>query len=129
MSVAHTMMMEGDLKAMDRVIKLAGELDRYHGFSRGEIASPPQAAPPPQISPPARELLLAKPATVDDEAEISPPQSPETPRNGAGNAGGGQWAWLRPASCRLGERDDTLRPPPTRGLVSRLSTRTARRGR
>ena len=58
MTVAHTMMMEGDLQAMDRVIKLAGELDRYHGYGRAEIASAPQAAPPPQIGPPARELLL-----------------------------------------------------------------------
>jgi hypothetical protein len=71
MTVAHTMMMEGDLKAMDRVINLAGELDRYHGFGRAEIASAPQATPPPQIGPPARELLLPKPASEEDEAEIS----------------------------------------------------------
>ncbi len=73
MQVAHTMMMEGGLKAMDRVIRLAGELDRYHGFGRAEIASAPQAAPPPRIGPPARELLLAKPATEEVQAEISLP--------------------------------------------------------
>ena len=76
MTVAHTMMMEGDLKAMDRVIRLAGELDRYHGFGRAEIAGAPQAAPPPPIAPPARELLLSKPAPEEDEAEIFLPASP-----------------------------------------------------
>ena len=34
MVVAHTMMMQGDLQALDRLIKLNGELDRYHGFGR-----------------------------------------------------------------------------------------------
>ena len=52
MIVARTMMMEGDLQAMDRMIKLTGQLDRYHGFAaprpgRGGIArlaaSPPRA--------------------------------------------------------------------------------------
>ena len=71
MIVAHTMMMEGDLQAMDRLIRLAGELDRYHGFGRAEIAAAPEAAPPPQIAAPARELLLPKPAPEEDrEAEI-----------------------------------------------------------
>ncbi len=73
MTVAHTMMIEGDLQAMDRVVKLAGELDRYHGFARTQIASAPEAAPPRQIAAPARELLLAKPAREEDEAEISLP--------------------------------------------------------
>jgi len=73
MQVAHTLMMEGDLKAMDRVIKLAGELDRYHGYSRAEIAAAPAPAPPPRLSAPTRELLLAKPAPEKDEAEIFRP--------------------------------------------------------
>src|SRR6202041_1129635 len=33
MIVARTMMMEGNLQAMDRLIKLTSELDRYHGFA------------------------------------------------------------------------------------------------
>ena len=33
MIVARTMMMQGNLQAMDRWIELTGELDRYHGFS------------------------------------------------------------------------------------------------
>jgi hypothetical protein len=32
MIVARTMMMQGNLQAMDRWIKLTSELDRYHGF-------------------------------------------------------------------------------------------------
>ena len=73
MQVAHTMMMEGDLKAMDRVIKLAGELDRYHGYGRVEIAAAPAPAPPPRLNPPAPALQLAKPAPEKDEAEIFRP--------------------------------------------------------
>ena len=73
MQVAHTMMMEGDLQAMDRVIKLAGELDRYHGYGQAAIAAAPPPAPPAQISAPTRELLLAKPAPEKDEAEIFRP--------------------------------------------------------
>jgi hypothetical protein len=74
MVVAHTMMMEGDLKAMDRLIKLTGELDRYHGFGRPQGAASPEPAPP-QIAAPPRELMLAKPAPEEDEAEIFRPAS------------------------------------------------------
>ena len=73
MTVAHTMMMEGDLKAMDRVIRPAGELARDHGFGRAEMAAAPAPARPPQIAAPARELLLPKPAPEDDQSEISLP--------------------------------------------------------
>jgi transposase-like protein len=55
LQVAHAMMMEGDLQALDRVVKLVGELDRYHGFGRAEIA----AAPAPE----AREAEIFRPAT------------------------------------------------------------------
>jgi hypothetical protein len=53
MVVAHTMMMECDLQAMDRMIKLIGELDRYHGFT------PPQPAPADRASPASRLRLRA----------------------------------------------------------------------
>ncbi len=76
MVVAHTMMMEGDLQAMDRLIKLTGELDRYHGFGRAEIAAPPQVAPPPQLAAPERERLLPKPAPKEREREIFRAPSP-----------------------------------------------------
>ena len=38
------MMMEGDLEAMDRFIRLTGELDRYHGFARPALAVAAEAA-------------------------------------------------------------------------------------
>ena len=41
MIVARTMMMEGNLQAMDRWIKLMGELDRYHGFAPAQIPAAP----------------------------------------------------------------------------------------
>ena len=37
MIVARTMMMQGNLQAMDRLIKLTSELDRYHGFAPAQI--------------------------------------------------------------------------------------------
>ena len=57
---------------MNRVIRLAGELDRYHGYGRAQIAAAPASAPP------ARKLLLAKPAPedVEIEAEIVHPAKP-----------------------------------------------------
>ena len=38
MIVAPTMMMQGNLQAMDRLIKLTSELDRYHGFEPAQIS-------------------------------------------------------------------------------------------
>lgn len=75
MVVAHTMMMEGDLKAMDRMIKLTSELDRYHGFGRASVAAAPDAAPP-QIAAAPRELMLPKPAPDEVEEEIFRPANP-----------------------------------------------------
>ena len=77
MVVAHTRMMEGDLQAMDRLIRLVGELDRYHGFRRAPIAGALEAPPPPpQLAAPARELLAPKPAPEEAEQEIFRPASP-----------------------------------------------------
>jgi hypothetical protein len=73
MSVAHTLMMEGDLQAMDRLVRIVGELDRYHGFGRAEIAAAPQPAPSAALEAPVRKLLLAKPEGETQEAEISRP--------------------------------------------------------
>ena len=63
MIVARTMIMEGDLQAMDRMIELTRELDRYHGFAgaarparteQGRLAAPaplPLALAAPDLSP------------------------------------------------------------------------------
>ena len=52
MRVAHARMMEGDLEAMDRAIRVIGELDRYHGFAPAEAA--PAPASPGAVNTPAR---------------------------------------------------------------------------
>jgi hypothetical protein len=67
MIVARAMMMEGDLQAMDRLIRLTGELDRYHGFKPSQIPAFGEAAPPRRIGGPRRELPApnATPAEAD----------------------------------------------------------------
>ena len=74
MQVAHTMMMEGDLKAMDRVIRLAGELDRYHGYGRAEIAAAPAPAPPARIGPPAPRAAVGQAGARDRRSGNFPPR-------------------------------------------------------
>ena len=75
MIVAHTMMMEGDLQAMDRLIRLTGELDRYHGFARPRLPLPAETA----TSPP-RAMLSAPDGA---EGKFSSSQDVENTRNGA----------------------------------------------
>ena len=62
MLVAYSAMSAGNVKAVDQVIKVARELDRYHGFgpypSAQSLASPAPAAPPPLALPP---LALPEP--------------------------------------------------------------------
>jgi hypothetical protein len=65
MIVARTMTTEGNLQAMDRLIKSTSELDRYHGFALAQIpwameAAPPRlAAPEPRAISPSRGVSLA----------------------------------------------------------------------
>jgi hypothetical protein len=80
MVVAHTMMMQGDLQAMDRLIKLNGELDRYHGFGREQLPAPADSAPPRLVAPPQR-LLAASSAFDGSEGKFSASQSLEKSRN------------------------------------------------
>ncbi len=54
MLVSYSAMSLGDLKAVDQVIKVARELDRYHGF--GAISSP-QSFPEAPVTPPPLALL------------------------------------------------------------------------
>src|SRR5271168_4751113 len=48
--VARTMMMKGNLRAMDRWINLTGELDRYHGFGLAQIPWTRDAAAPRRLA-------------------------------------------------------------------------------
>ena len=60
MMVAHTAMMEGNLQALDRVLRIVGELDRYHGFSGAQAE--PAAGATRALAAPAPALALPAPA-------------------------------------------------------------------
>jgi len=79
MIVARTMMMEGDLQAMDRMIKLTGELDRYHGFARPRPPLPAEAASHRLAASP-RAMLSAP---DEGQGKFSSSQSLEKTQNGA----------------------------------------------
>jgi transposase-like protein len=70
MIVARTMMMDGDLQAMDRLIRLTGELDRYHGFAPSQIPAFGGAAPPRRTREPRRELPAPNATREAAEAEL-----------------------------------------------------------
>src|SRR5271156_5746070 len=57
MIVTRTMMMEGDLQAVDRMIRLTRELDRYHGFGQAQIPTPPEPPSPRRLAAPAPPQL------------------------------------------------------------------------
>jgi hypothetical protein len=71
MLVSYSAMSNGDLRAVDKVIKVARELDRYHGFAphRNALNYAPSlpAAPPPRLALP--EPRAAEPAMDWDESE------------------------------------------------------------
>jgi hypothetical protein len=64
----------GDLKAVDKVIKVVRELDRYHGFGpypNAQRLATPGSAPPPPLALPEPPPALAAPEaepTLDDAA-------------------------------------------------------------
>ena len=64
--VAHAAMMEGDLQALDRVVRIVGELDRYHGFPRASSQAP-AALPPPSGAP---ALALPAPAEAAENRSV-----------------------------------------------------------
>jgi hypothetical protein len=70
MIVTRTMMMEGDLQAMDRMIELIGELDRDHGFA------PPYPAPADTVSSRLAAPDAARIVGARREAKIFLPAKP-----------------------------------------------------
>lgn len=58
MIVAYAAMSSGNLKAVDRVVKITREFDRYHGFALSLAAL---AAAPPALASPAVQPALAPP--------------------------------------------------------------------
>jgi hypothetical protein len=81
MLVSYSAMSNGDLKAVDKVIKVARELDRYHGFAPREDA--PAYAPPLPLAPPPL-LALPEPARAEPPTnwEESEPRDGSAPRDG-----------------------------------------------
>ena len=78
MLVSYSAMSLGDLNAVDKVIKVVRELDRYHGF--GAISSPQSFPEAPVTSPPLAllEPPAAEPAMGWNESE---PCDDGAPRN------------------------------------------------
>src|ERR1700722_5363980 len=64
MIVARTMMLQGNLQAMDRLIKLTSELDRYHGFAPAQIPWARGAAPKPRLAAP-------EPRAISSDRDVS----------------------------------------------------------
>ena len=77
MIVARTVMMEGDLLAMDRMLELTGELDRHHGFARPRLPAPAKTAR--LVAPPPRAMLSPPDG---GQGKFSSAQSLESTQNG-----------------------------------------------
>src|SRR5271165_3343003 len=78
MMVAYGSMAGGNLTAVDRVVRLVKEMDRYHGFFPSGDAG---AAAPDRLAPPAKApLALAAPTAME-----MTPQTFEKARFGDGN--------------------------------------------
>jgi len=79
MLVSYSAMSNGDLSAVDKVIKVARELERYHGFAlRPETPSSapslPAAPPPPLALPEPTQTELALPWDENEPSEDPAPR-------------------------------------------------------
>ena len=84
MIVARTMMMQGNLQAMDRFMRLTSELDRYHGFAATPIPWAREAAPPRLAAPEPRAIpTKSRRFPRRDRAARGPDGKTESPGNGA----------------------------------------------
>jgi hypothetical protein len=77
MRVAHVRMIGGGLQAIDRLVKLVGERDRYHGFGRAHAASALEAPPaaPLRIAATPRATHAPRPVLAEGKSEIFLPAS------------------------------------------------------
>jgi len=103
--VAYGAMSEGNLKAVDRVVKIVRELDRYHGLAVAERRS---SASEPRLEAPAQTpLVIAAPPRARPEKA---PQTAEMLENAPGPA-----SHCRARSMtapRPGQRPGPTAPPP-----------------
>jgi hypothetical protein len=58
MMIAHSAMMSGNLQALDRVVRLVNELNRYHGFGRAKALAATLLPALPAADPAPRALPL-----------------------------------------------------------------------
>jgi len=119
MIVTHTMMMEGDLQAVDRMIRLTRELDRYHGFGQAHIPAPPEPPPPRRLAAPERRPQLTNSTREEEEdAKFSASQSIEFARNRetiskteTANARPGAQKYVSQSPIRHCERSEAIQGP------------------
>jgi hypothetical protein len=83
MLVSYSAMSGGNLRAVDQVLKVVRELDRYHGFGPSSIAQSFGGAPiaPPPLALPAAPAALpapeVEPALHDDASEPNDSMPPD----------------------------------------------------
>jgi hypothetical protein len=75
--VAYSVMSNGNLQAVDRVVKVVRELDRYHGF--GPYSNSQRFTLPAPVEPPPALALPEPPAA------LAPPEAEEATTGGAAN--------------------------------------------
>jgi hypothetical protein len=61
---------QGDVCAMDRLIRLTGEFDRYHGFGKPTVSLPQEGSPPRRLAGPRRQLPGPNSAPSEAETKI-----------------------------------------------------------
>jgi len=112
--VSYNAMSGLNLQAVDRVVKIVRELDRYHGFSATEQAQVPDA-----FRPPCRRAALSRWRRRRPAGPEMAPQPIEKAQFAPGNGAGGLGR-IRPA-YRPARRISTPTDP---GTTSSFSTRT-----
>ncbi len=81
MVAAYSVMSSGNLQAVDRVVKIVRELDRYHGFGPHAHSSrfaPPTPVAPPPLALPEPPAMLAAPQ-ADGAAIVGAASEPRDP--------------------------------------------------
>jgi hypothetical protein len=74
--VPHTMMMQGDPQAMDRLLELNGELDRITASDAPVLPPPAEAAPPRRLPAAARAAAAGEFGGRRREGKILLPAKP-----------------------------------------------------
>ena len=114
MIVARTMMMQGNLQAMDQFIRLTSELDRYHGFGPAHISRGPKATPPPRFAAPESCAISPGPVRIELEGNFFASQPVEIARDREGISEAAPRPFSPPRSYGEGSGDRPT-PLPARG--------------